>query len=134
LDTSPALSYAWGNPLIVRDSPKFLAIRFLNPSKSLGGGTKANPFNDSGFVFMAVPKGTGSPVPDCVSKTANWNQAEAIGTCLANGIFYRRIFASVAVWQQPLIAPGDDLRAAEVVLQPRQRILNSTGFTTHCLL
>ena len=35
------------------------------------GGTKANPFNDSGFVFMAVPKGTGSPVPDCVSKTAN---------------------------------------------------------------
>ena len=34
-------------------------------------GTKANPFNDSGFVFMAVPKGTGSPVPDCVSKTAN---------------------------------------------------------------
>ena len=34
-------------------------------------GTKANPFNDAGFVFMAVPKGTGSPVPDCVSKTAN---------------------------------------------------------------
>jgi membrane-bound lytic murein transglycosylase len=34
-------------------------------------GTKANSFNNSGFVFMAAPKGTGSPVPDCVSKTAN---------------------------------------------------------------
>jgi membrane-bound lytic murein transglycosylase len=34
-------------------------------------GTKANSFNNSGFVFMAVPRGTGSPVPDCVSKTAN---------------------------------------------------------------
>ena len=35
-----------------------------------GAGTKANSF-DMGFVFMAVPKGTGSPVSDCVSKTAN---------------------------------------------------------------
>jgi membrane-bound lytic murein transglycosylase len=34
-------------------------------------GTKANSFNNSGFVFMAVPKGTGTPIPDCVSKTAN---------------------------------------------------------------
>jgi membrane-bound lytic murein transglycosylase len=34
-------------------------------------GTKANSFNNSGFVFMAVPKGAGSPVHDCVSKTAN---------------------------------------------------------------
>jgi membrane-bound lytic murein transglycosylase len=34
-------------------------------------GTKANSFNNLGFVFMAVPKGTGSPVLDCVSKTAN---------------------------------------------------------------
>jgi len=33
--------------------------------------TKANSFNDFGFVFMAVPKGAGSPVPDCASKTAN---------------------------------------------------------------
>jgi membrane-bound lytic murein transglycosylase len=33
-------------------------------------GTKAS-FNDSGLVFMAVPKGAGSPVPDCRSKTAN---------------------------------------------------------------
>ena len=34
-------------------------------------GTKANSFNNLGFVFTAVPKGTGSPVSDCVSKTAN---------------------------------------------------------------
>jgi membrane-bound lytic murein transglycosylase len=34
-------------------------------------GTKANSFNDFGFVFIAVPKGAGSPVHDCVSKTAN---------------------------------------------------------------
>jgi membrane-bound lytic murein transglycosylase len=34
-------------------------------------GTKANSFNNLGFVFMAVPKGAGSPVSDCVSKTAN---------------------------------------------------------------
>lgn len=34
-------------------------------------GTKANSFNNLGFVFMAVPKGTGSPVSDCVSKSAN---------------------------------------------------------------
>jgi membrane-bound lytic murein transglycosylase len=33
-------------------------------------GTKANSFS-LGFVFMAVPKGAGSPVPDCGSKTAN---------------------------------------------------------------
>jgi membrane-bound lytic murein transglycosylase A len=34
-------------------------------------GAKANSSNNSGFVFMAVPKGTGSPMADCVSKTAN---------------------------------------------------------------
>lgn len=34
-------------------------------------GAKANSSNNSGFVFMAVPKGTGSPVADCVSKTVN---------------------------------------------------------------
>src|SRR5499427_6378060 len=34
-------------------------------------GTKANSFNNPGSVFMAVPRGTGSPVPDCVSKSAN---------------------------------------------------------------
>jgi membrane-bound lytic murein transglycosylase A len=34
-------------------------------------GTKANSFNNLGFVFMAVPKGTGSPVSDCVSKSTN---------------------------------------------------------------
>jgi membrane-bound lytic murein transglycosylase len=34
-------------------------------------GTKANSFNNLGFVFMAVPKGTGSPVSDCVPKSAN---------------------------------------------------------------
>jgi membrane-bound lytic murein transglycosylase A len=34
-------------------------------------GTKANSFNNLGFVFMAVPKGTGSPVSDCGSKSAN---------------------------------------------------------------
>jgi membrane-bound lytic murein transglycosylase len=34
-------------------------------------GAKANSSNNSGFVFMAVPKGSGSPVADCVSKTAN---------------------------------------------------------------
>jgi membrane-bound lytic murein transglycosylase len=34
-------------------------------------GTKANSFNNLGFVFMAVPKGTGSLVSDCASKTAN---------------------------------------------------------------
>jgi membrane-bound lytic murein transglycosylase len=34
-------------------------------------GTKANSFNNLGFVFMAVPKGTGSPVSDCVPKGAN---------------------------------------------------------------
>jgi membrane-bound lytic murein transglycosylase len=33
--------------------------------------TKANSFNNLGFVFMAVPKGTGSPISDCVSKSAN---------------------------------------------------------------
>jgi membrane-bound lytic murein transglycosylase len=37
----------------------------------LAAGTKANSYNNSGFVFMAVPKGTGSPVSDCLSKTAN---------------------------------------------------------------
>ena len=34
-------------------------------------GTKANSFNNLGFVFMAVPKATGSPASDCVSKNAN---------------------------------------------------------------
>ena len=34
-------------------------------------GTKANSFNNPGSVFMAVPRGTGSTVPDCVSKSAN---------------------------------------------------------------
>jgi len=34
-------------------------------------GTKANSFNNPGFVFMAVPKGTGSPVSACIPKTAN---------------------------------------------------------------
>ena len=34
-------------------------------------GTKANSFNNLGFVFMAVPKEAGSPVSDCVSKSAN---------------------------------------------------------------
>jgi membrane-bound lytic murein transglycosylase len=34
-------------------------------------GAKANSFNNSGFVFMAVPKGAGSPVAVCVPKTAN---------------------------------------------------------------
>jgi membrane-bound lytic murein transglycosylase len=34
-------------------------------------GTKASSFNNMGFVFMAVPKGAGSPLQDCVSKTAN---------------------------------------------------------------
>ncbi|MFZ2081821.1 MAG: MltA domain-containing protein [Xanthobacteraceae bacterium] len=34
-------------------------------------GTKANSFNNLGFVFMAVPKGTGSPVSACIPKTAN---------------------------------------------------------------
>jgi membrane-bound lytic murein transglycosylase len=33
--------------------------------------TKANSYNDLGFVFMAVPKGGGSLVSDCVSNTAN---------------------------------------------------------------
>jgi membrane-bound lytic murein transglycosylase A len=34
-------------------------------------GTKAESFSDLGLIFMAVPKGAGSPVHDCVSKTAN---------------------------------------------------------------
>jgi membrane-bound lytic murein transglycosylase len=34
-------------------------------------GRKAESFNNSGLVFMAVPKGAGTPVPDCRSKTAN---------------------------------------------------------------
>src|SRR5215468_8311593 len=36
-----------------------------------GAGTKANSSNNFGYVFMAVPKGAGSPVHDCVPKTAN---------------------------------------------------------------
>jgi membrane-bound lytic murein transglycosylase len=34
-------------------------------------GTKAESFSDSGLIFMAVPKGAGSPVSDCVSKSAH---------------------------------------------------------------
>jgi membrane-bound lytic murein transglycosylase len=34
-------------------------------------GRKAESFSDLGLIFMAVPKGAGSPVHDCVSKTAN---------------------------------------------------------------
>jgi membrane-bound lytic murein transglycosylase A len=34
-------------------------------------GTKANSFNNSGFVFMAVRKGAGSPVSHCVPKSVN---------------------------------------------------------------
>ena len=34
-------------------------------------GTKAGSFNHSGFVFMAVPKGSGTPVAYCVPKNAN---------------------------------------------------------------
>jgi membrane-bound lytic murein transglycosylase len=34
-------------------------------------GRKAESFNNSGLVFMAAPKGAGSPVLDCRSKTAN---------------------------------------------------------------
>jgi membrane-bound lytic murein transglycosylase A len=34
-------------------------------------GTKANSFNNFGFVFMAVPKGAGSPIPHCASKSVN---------------------------------------------------------------
>jgi len=34
-------------------------------------GTKAQSFSDLGLIFMAVPKGAGSPVRDCISKTAN---------------------------------------------------------------
>jgi membrane-bound lytic murein transglycosylase len=34
-------------------------------------GTKANSFNNWGLVFMAVPKGSGRPVPDCVSRSGN---------------------------------------------------------------
>jgi membrane-bound lytic murein transglycosylase len=33
-------------------------------------GTRAN-INNFGFVFMAVPKGAGTPIDDCVLKTAN---------------------------------------------------------------
>jgi membrane-bound lytic murein transglycosylase len=38
---------------------------------SPGAGTKANSFNNSGSVFMAVPKGAGSPVSDCTSKSVH---------------------------------------------------------------
>jgi membrane-bound lytic murein transglycosylase len=37
----------------------------------LPAGTKANSFNNPGFVFMAVPKGAGSPLSACVPKSAN---------------------------------------------------------------
>jgi membrane-bound lytic murein transglycosylase A len=33
-------------------------------------GRKAESFSDSGLIFMAVPKGAGSPVSDCVLKSA----------------------------------------------------------------
>jgi membrane-bound lytic murein transglycosylase len=36
-----------------------------------GAGAKANSSNNFGFVFMAVPKGAGRPVHDCVPKPAN---------------------------------------------------------------
>ena len=36
-----------------------------------GAGTKANSSNNFGYVFMAVPKGAGSPVHACVSKAGN---------------------------------------------------------------
>ena len=34
-------------------------------------GAKANSFNNPGFVFMAVPKGAGTPVPGCGTSSAN---------------------------------------------------------------
>ncbi len=34
----------------------------------VSAGAKANSFNNSGFVFMAIPKVAGSPVSDCVAK------------------------------------------------------------------
>jgi membrane-bound lytic murein transglycosylase len=34
-------------------------------------GTKANSFNNAGLVFIAVPKGAGSPVANCTIKTGN---------------------------------------------------------------
>lgn len=34
-------------------------------------GRKAESFDNLGLLFMAVPKGVGSPVPNCVSKAAN---------------------------------------------------------------
>jgi len=37
----------------------------------LPAGTRANSYNNPGFVFMAVPIGAGSPVPNCALKTAN---------------------------------------------------------------
>src|SRR5499427_3572152 len=37
----------------------------------LAAARKAESFSDLGLIFMAVPKGAGSPVPDCVSKVAN---------------------------------------------------------------
>src|SRR5215468_7308143 len=36
----------------------------------LAAARKAESFSDLGLIFMAVPKGAGSPVPDCVSKVA----------------------------------------------------------------
>ena len=37
----------------------------------LPAGAKANSYNHPGFVFMAVPRGAGSPVAACVPKSAN---------------------------------------------------------------
>ena len=37
----------------------------------LAAARKAESFSDLGLIFMAIPKGAGSPVPDCVSKVAN---------------------------------------------------------------
>lgn len=37
----------------------------------VSAGAKANTFNNSGAVFIAVPKGAGNPVPACVAKTGN---------------------------------------------------------------
>jgi hypothetical protein len=53
----------------------------------------------------------------------------AIGDCLWTEFRHRRCLIT-AKW----IVPGDDLRAAEVVLQLRQRCLDSASTVTHRLL
>lgn len=37
----------------------------------VSAGAKANTFNNSGAVFMAIPKGAGTPAAACVAKTGN---------------------------------------------------------------